>query len=189
VADNFKGNRKMKIRGKWVIILTVFVVGIIIGSIKHIIPDITNKNVELEQLPDNATIVIEQIPIEQIQHVDNNKPENEESRLATQLKEEEENEIKRLNAELAKLEVYVSEQKKEIESWYSSELERLKLWADSRTKELDGEEKLAYARFLQNVNNTETNSISSLSSDTYVYSNAKYSPYGYSNTDSLARTN
>jgi hypothetical protein len=230
-VDNFKGYGKMKIRGKWVIVLTVFSAGIIIiGSLTNIIPYIANsslnpfneiqtahKNVRLETSPNmeintckegsqiksisKSDTITEKISVKQtctdnneqevnqIQHVNNDNLENDEYRLVTKLKEEEENEIKRLNAELVELDVYVSEQKKEIERWYTSELERLKVWAESRTKELDGEAQLAFARCLQKINNTVSSSISSFSSDTSVYSNTEYSPYGYSSTDSYARIN
>jgi hypothetical protein len=83
----------------------------------------------------------------------------------------------------------VIERRKEIEDWYVNELERLKLWAESRTKELDGEAKVAYARCLQKMENTKSNSVAVISMNTYGHADTDYSPYGYASTNSYAHTN
>lgn len=107
---------------------------------------------------------------------------------AERLKQQEQDKLRSLEQASVELDNYVTERRKEIETWYTSELARLKLWAESRAKELDEDAKVAYARCLQKMQNTVSNSTAVLSENTYVYADTYYSPYGYATTNGYAYT-
>lgn len=154
---------------------------------------------QIKPLSDTA-IIIEQTPAEQscidsneqeakqIQQLDNNKQENKESDLIALLKQQERSKLEKLDVAIVELDNYVIARRKEIEEWYVSERERLKLWAEKCTKELDEHAKLAYVRCLQKMENTISSSVAVASTNTYGHAYTYYSPYGYANTSGYAYT-
>lgn len=142
-----------------------------------------------EQIPFvQACIDSNEQVVEQVQQVDSNSPKDNEIALVALLKLQEEEELRKLDEALIELDSYIATRRKEIEDWYASEFQRLKLWAENRVKELDGEAKVAYARCLQKMQNTISNSTAVISENTYVHADTYYSPYGYASTDGYAYT-
>ena len=143
--------------------------------------------VEKKQIEETVIDINEQ-EIESRQQIDIGAKETDKSTLIELLEQEERDKLRSLDEASVELENDIVEKRKEIESWYASELERLKLWADRRNKELDENAKLAYARCLQEMENTVSSSVAIASSDTYGYADTYYTPYGYATTNSYAYT-
>jgi hypothetical protein len=147
----------------------------------------TSECIEETQIGEIVADTNEQ-EIESPQQIEIGVKETEESAFIELLKQEEQDKLRSLDEAAIELENEIVEKRKEIESWYLSELERLKVWAERRTKELDEDAKMAYARCLQKMENTVSSSVAVGSSDTYGYANTYYSPYGYATTDGYAYT-
>ena len=79
----------------------------------------------------------------------------------------------------------VTARRQEIETWYTDTLVRLKAWAEKRQKELDGEEKAAWARCQQQMQNTQSRMRTTGRSqgNAYISPNGYVTGTGYSQAD------
>lgn len=101
----------------------------------------------------------------------------------TYLELQEQQELNNLDLELEKFNEYIVEQRQNVENWYAQNLANLQQWANKVLEHLDAEEKAAWARCLQNMNN-----VVSIRSGTGIVSGSG-SANTYSITDDYAITN
>ncbi|HEW79184.1 MAG TPA: hypothetical protein ENH34_04365 [Phycisphaerales bacterium] len=103
-------------------------------------------------------------------------------------KQQEEQQLKNLDMELAYIDEYVLQQRQNIESWYASNVANLQRWAKERLAQLDGAEKAAWARFCQNMENTMSNKTGYLTMNSYGYADTYFTGDGYATTNSYVMT-
>jgi len=71
----------------------------------------------------------------------------------TSLELQEHQQLNDLDMALEDVNEYVAQQRQKVENWYAQNLANLQKWAKSTLEQLDAEEKAAWARCLQNMNN------------------------------------
>ena len=101
----------------------------------------------------------------------------------TCLELQEQQQLNYLDMELEDFNEYVAQQRQNVENWYAQNLANLQKWAKNILEQLDAEEKAAWARCLQNMNN-----IASIRSGTGIVSGSG-SANTYLITDDYAATN
>ena len=104
------------------------------------------------------------------------------------LKSQEEQRLMNLDMQLRDIEQYVPQERQRIENWYLNNLAILNKWANEWLERLEGEQKAAWARFCENLNNTISNKTGGLTIDSYGYAGTYFTGGGYVTTNSYIKT-
>jgi len=104
------------------------------------------------------------------------------------LKSQEKQKLMNLDMQLRDIEQYVPQERQRIENWYLNNLAILNKWANEWLERLEGEQKAAWARFCENLNNTISNKTGGLTIDSYGYANTYFTGGGYATTNSYIMT-
>lgn len=104
------------------------------------------------------------------------------------LKSQEEQRLMNLDMQLRDIEQYVPQERQRIENWYLNNLAILNKWANEWLERLEGEQKAAWARFCENLNNTISNKTGGLTIDSYGYAGTYFTGGGYATTNSNIMT-
>jgi len=99
------------------------------------------------------------------------------------IKKQEAQQIRNLNMEMKNVDEYVSEQQQNIENWYVKNLAILQQWAKEWHGQLEEEEKVAWARFCQNMENIVSSRSGHLRMNSHGYANTYIMPDGYAMTN------
>jgi len=92
---------------------------------------------------------------------------------------EEEELIRQLDSELAKLGSDAAVKREKIDAWYADAHTKLTRWAKERHRQLDSAEKAGYACYLQQLQNTRSITQRDFSAQGQGTSSGYVSPYGY----------
>jgi len=104
------------------------------------------------------------------------------------LKSQEKQKLMNLDVQLRDIEQYVPQERQRIENWYLNNLAILNKWANEWLERLEGEQKAAWARFCENLNNTISNKTGGLTIDSYGYAGTYFTGGGYATTNSYIKT-
>jgi hypothetical protein len=104
------------------------------------------------------------------------------------LKSQEKQKLNNLDMQLRDIEQYVPQERQRIENWYLNNLAILNKWANEWLEHLEGEQKAAWARFCENLNNTISNKTGGLTVDSYGYADSYFTGGGYATTNSYIMT-
>ncbi len=99
------------------------------------------------------------------------------------LRQQEEYKLRNFDMALANLDEYVAKERQNIEAWYIKELANLQQWEKERLEQLDREEKMAWARYNQNLKAVTSTTSGFLIVDNYGTAST------YMMTDNYAMTN
>jgi len=104
------------------------------------------------------------------------------------LKQQEEYELRSCNMEVANLAEYARKERQNIETWYAENLANLKQWEKERLEQLDREEKIAWARYNQDVKKTTSKTRESLNAGSYETASTHMVTDSYAMTKSYTST-
>lgn len=98
------------------------------------------------------------------------------------LKQQEQQQIEKWDMELKNIDKYAVEERQKIENWYLNNLIILQEWAQEMLERLDDEEKLAWGRFCQNMQNITSHRSGYLIGNSYGSADSHATAGGYAIT-------
>ena len=127
---------------------------------------------------------------ESVVSVESHNQESEilESQYKEYLKSQEIQQLADLDLKLKRIEQYAPRQRQNIENWYASNLANLQQWAEEWLKQLEGEERVAWARCLQGIRNEASETTGYVRMDSHGYADTHFNEYGYATTNSYIIT-